>query len=158
MAKLEKIFVVLLGISLLMRFLRWDGAAFIGFIACFLLSILYFPMGFATLSGIRGRKLFSAAAYREQSALVLVLAAAVGMFLATAVVAGQFAIMGWTGAAVLRLVALVNLLLMFVMVLALRKKLPDGGRAWLTRGVVAVVATVLISFLPALPPLPPAQP
>lgn len=151
MARLERILVVLLGISLAMRFLRWDGALIMGLLTTFLLSVLYFPLGFTVLSGIRARRIFSGDAYRERPALVLVLAVVVGMFLATAVTAVQFSLMAWTGAAVLRVTALVGLGLMLVIVLVLRRRLLDGGRGWLTRGVAAVMITLLAGLLPPLP-------
>lgn len=161
MAKLEKILAVLFGIGLLLHVLRLDGGAIITLLGGMALSILYWPLGFALLNGVRGRELFSGAAYRHRTAGQFILAAILSLLLATAIIGTVFYVLRWDGAYFLRFVAGIGLVLTLAMVLALRQRLalPFGGTGWLIRGALALSLLAALGIMPsgsttAVPPAP----
>ena len=155
MAKLEKILGVLLIIGLSMGLAGITGGNIILLVASALLAMLYWPLGFALLSGIRGRELFRGAAYQNCPASQLVLASALGLLLAIAVLAITFCVLRWNGGNVMRLVGGGGLALGIVASLALRTRLalPDGGRGWLIRCFLVLSVLVATAFFPYTPRL-----
>ncbi len=154
MAKVEKTAVVLLAIGLAFAFLGLDGGAILTLVAGFGLTCLYAIFGFALLNGIRGRQVFSGAAYATRSALALIVGAYCGIALATAALAVVFGVLRWAGADALRAAALVSLALVVGAVLLLRARagLANGGRGWLVRAAVASAVVVAVAWVPAPPP------
>ncbi len=159
MAKLEKIFTVMLLIGVVLRFLQLDGADILTLLGGALLGILYWPLGFARLNGIRARDLFSGAAYRQRTGGALVLGAVLGLALAVTLFGAVFVLMRWAGGDVMRLVGGSTLLIILGIVVAVRGPLtlPNGGRGWLIRGTAVLLLALLAGYLPvARPTTPPA--
>ncbi|MBC7448320.1 MAG: hypothetical protein H7330_09700 [Hymenobacteraceae bacterium] len=154
MAKLEKVFAILLGLGLLLYLTKLNGGFIIPLIGGTLLSILYFPLGMARLNGISGHRIFSTAAYQELPISRIVFGGVLGLFLACALLGSVFYIANWKGSFLLSIFGSVGLTASLIAIILMRANLPGGGRPWIIRCVVALAVLVGVSLFPQYDPPP----
>jgi hypothetical protein len=148
MAKLEKILVVLFVVGLAMNLLRLDGGGLLIVVSAALLSFLYWPLGFALLSGIRGRELLKKAPYQQRSALQFIMAGVLGLFLATAVIGTAYIALNWGIGGVFGSISLIGLMVTLPAIAILNKQLmlPANGRSWYIRGFAALALMISVGL------------
>jgi len=98
MKLLEKVLGVIIVIALIMKFAFIVGSNVLIVMAISLLSVIYYPMGFAFFNGIRLRDILKKASYKGLSTWRILGAIGAGMALSNLLVGILFSIMHYPGA------------------------------------------------------------
>ena len=97
MKKLEKILVFIILLAMVMNLYLMPGGSSIAEISKVLLSLIYFPFGFAFLNQIPLRKMFRMDAYKELATLRLICTIGVGISLSAICIGILFKLNSWPG-------------------------------------------------------------
>ena len=152
MKKLEKILVFIMLIALVMKLYLMPGGSSISEISMVLLSLIYFPFGFAFLNQIPMRKIFSKDAYKEQTTIRLICAIGVGISLSAICIGILFKLNSWPGSNRYIIVGLLTLFIIQGVALFRKIKLKQKIYSFMVRRI-AILSILGIIFL-ILPDLP----
>lgn len=104
---LETTAIAITLIGILFKFNHWPGASMFFILGISLLSIFYYPFGFAYLQGISLKSILNKAAYQNTTVFISLLAVFGGMSLAMLLVGIQFKLQFWPGAHVMLMAGIV---------------------------------------------------
>ncbi|MDX5447858.1 MAG: hypothetical protein LPK47_05705 [Bacteroidota bacterium] len=117
MKKLEIVLVVLMILSLGMKFMELPGSDFLLLMSATLLSLLYYLFGFALFNNIGGRQILQRSAYSKTNTKQIVLAIGLGIALSTLILGILFRFMMYPGGMIMLVVGLVATLLLALITL-----------------------------------------
>ena len=117
MKKLEKILALLIFISLILKFNLIAGGSMLLVCSLTVLSLIYYPLGFAFFNGIRLREIFKKSSYTGISTWRILGAIGAGMAFSALCMGILFKLQFWTGANMNLLAGLVTIPIILVIVL-----------------------------------------
>lgn len=117
MKKLEIVLVVLMILSLGMKFIGLPGSDLLLVLSATLLSLLYYLFGFALFNNIGGRQILQRSAYSQTNTKQIVLAIGFGIALSTLILGILFRFLMYPGGFIMLVVGLVATLLLALITL-----------------------------------------
>ncbi len=148
MRKTEKVLTILMLIGAVMVYTDVAGGSILVTFPGLILSLLYFPLGFALFNGIRLRHIFRRSSYENKTAIDIIEAVFAGWFLQIGIMGILFAIAHWPERKLMIVagltLAIFCILFSIIMLRVNKKKL---HREVLIRSVVIAIAIILSHFL-----------
>lgn len=117
MKKLEIVLVVLMILSLGLKFMELPGSDLLLVMSATLLSLLYYLFGFALFNQIAGREILQRAAYSNTNARQIVFAIGFGMTLSVLILGMLFRLMMYPGGMFMLIIGLGSTLLFLLIAL-----------------------------------------
>jgi hypothetical protein len=134
-----------------LKFSLIPGGDAMGLLAMMTLAGIYYPLGFLFFNQIRLRDIFKKTAYKDVTAVSVILAVAVGAGLSTVVVGSSFKILDFTGANAMLLAGLVITgIASVVAVVRFIKNRDANSKFILWRAALVGGMGMLLFFTPAL--------
>jgi hypothetical protein len=152
MKKLEKILVFIILLAMVMKLYLMPGGSSIAEISMVLLSLIYFPFGFAFLNQISLRKMFRMDAYKELTTMRLICTIGVGISLSAICIGILFKLNSWPGSNRDLIVGLLTLIIILGVTLFRKINLKQKIYFFMFRRI-AILSILGIIFL-ILPDLP----
>jgi hypothetical protein len=143
---LERIVATVIVMALIMRFSLISGGDILALFSMLILAALYYPLGFLFFNQIRLRHIFKKAAYKNVTALRIILAIVTGLGLSTIVMGSLFKLLNYTGAdAMLFSGLIVTAVVLVISLILLLKNNDTTSKFILWRvGIIGVVGIFLI--------------
>lgn len=152
MKKLEKILIIILLIAIVMKLYLMPGGSSIAEISMVLLSLIYFPFGFAFLNQIPLRKIFSKDTYKELTSMRFICAIGVGISLSAICIGILFKLNSWPGSNRDLIVGLLTLIIILVIALFQKIKLKQEKYFFMFRRITILsILGIIFLILPNLP-------
>ena len=117
MIKLEKILGVTVLIALIFKFALIPGGSFLLVLSLFILSCLYYPMGFALLNQIAFTKILKKDSYKGLTAFKIIGSIGAGMAFSVVCLGILFKVQHWAGANTYLITGLVSILIVLAIAL-----------------------------------------
>jgi hypothetical protein len=143
---LERILAIGIVLALIMKFSLTPGGDIIAFWTMLVLACLYYPLGFLFLNQIRLRHIFKKVAYKNVTALRIILAIVTGIGLSTIVVGSLFKLLNYVGADAMLLSGLIVTAVVLVISFKLFLKNNDTNSKFILWrvGIIGVIGIFLI--------------
>ncbi|MFA6201440.1 MAG: hypothetical protein WC679_13645 [Bacteroidales bacterium] len=152
MKKPEIILVVITLIALFMKYLLIPWGSSITSVTMILLSLFYFPFGFAFLNKIPLRKIFKKDAYKGITTMRMIGSIGVGMSLSAIYIGILFKLNSWPGANHDLIVGLATLVIILVIALFRKAKLKEANYFFMfSRIVILSILGIIFLISPNLP-------
>ena len=152
MKKLEKILVLLMLLALVMKLSLIPGGSSIASFSMVLLSLIYFPFGFAYLNKIPLQKIFIKDAYREMTLTRIIWTIGIGLSFSAICMGILFKLNSWPGSNQDLMIGLVTLAIIIVIALFRKIKLKyENNSLMLSRIVILSVLGIMFLISPNLP-------
>lgn len=148
MRKTEKVLTILMLIGAVMVYTDVAGGSILVTFPGLILSLLYFPLGFALFNGIRLRHIFRRSSYENKTVIDIVEAVFAGLFLQVGLFAVLFVIYQWAGTRVMVTGGLTLSIVCFLYsIIKWKLKRKKLYKEVLIRSVVITIAIILSHFL-----------
>ncbi len=125
MKKIEIVLLIGLILGLIMTIFHLPGSNILTIISLFLLSMLYFYLGFAIFNNIRFRKVFQKKSYKGKSTSRIIIGIGTGLALSVSIIGILFKFQLWPGETVQLGIGLFGLGIIILISLFNLKKDPD---------------------------------
>jgi len=152
MKKLEKILMIIMLIAFVMKLSLMPGGSSIASISMVLLSLIYFPFGFAFLNKIPLQKIFIKDAYKGMTSTRIICTIGVGLSFSAICMGILFKLNSWPGSNQDLMIGLVTLAIIIVIALFRKIKLKyENNSLMLSRIVILSVLGIMFLISPNLP-------
>jgi hypothetical protein len=152
MKKLELILAIITLIAIAMKLSLMFGGSSLASITMILLSLIYFPFGFAFLNQIPMRKIFIKNAYKAMTSMRIIYAIGVGLSFSAICLGILFKLNSWPGSNQNLIVGLVLLVIILVISLFRNIKFGYENNSFIFRriGIISILGIIFL-ILPNLP-------
>ena len=151
MKKLEKILGIVILISLIMKFSFIMGGDILAILSISLLTLIYYPFGFAFFNQIRLRRVFKKDSYKGISGLRIIGAIGVGMGLSPICLGILFKLQHWPGSNINIASGLVTTLIVLIIALIKFSKSKDNYYKRIFKRIAIIGGLgLLLTVLPEL--------
>jgi len=152
MKKLENILLIIMLIAFVMKLSLMPGGSSITSISMVLLSLIYFPFGFAFLNKIPLQKIFKKDAYKGMTSTRIICTIGVGLSFSAICMGILFKLNSWHGSNQALIIGLVTLAIILVIALFGKIKLIYGNNSLMLRriGILSILGILFLTS-PNLP-------
>ncbi len=152
MKKLEIILVIITLIALFMKYSLMPLGSSITSVTLILISLLYFPFGFAFLNKISLRKIFNKDAFKDVTSMRMIVSIGVGMSLSAIYIGILFKLNSWQGANSNLIAGLVTLAIILAIAMFRKVKLKEENNFFMfSRIVILCILGIIFLISPNLP-------